>query len=94
MFVVYVNDITEGVGSYISLFIDDAKLLSKISNHNDSEELQNDIDIWMEQDMGIGNECKKISCTGLQSLIWKTWDQTPFGFRNGRFLVYMLTFFR
>ena len=45
MFVVYVNDITEGVSSYISLFIDDAKLLSKISNHNDSEELQNDIDI-------------------------------------------------
>ena len=32
----------EGV-SYISLFADDAKLLKKIGNHKDCEELQNDI---------------------------------------------------
>ena len=43
MFVVYVNDMTEGVSSYISLFADDAKLLRKIRNHKDCEELQNDI---------------------------------------------------
>ena len=41
--VVYVNDMTEGVSIYISLFADDAKLLRKIRNHKDCEELQNDI---------------------------------------------------
>ena len=30
MFLVYVNDRTEGLGSYISLFVDDEKLLRKI----------------------------------------------------------------
>ena len=34
---------TEGVSSYISLFADDAKLLRKVGNHKDCEELQNDI---------------------------------------------------
>ena len=43
MFLVYINDVTEGVSSYISLFADDAKLLRKIRNHKDCEELQNDI---------------------------------------------------
>ena len=43
IFLVYVNDMTEGVSSYIILFADDAKLLRKIRNHKDCEELQNDI---------------------------------------------------
>ena len=43
MFLVYVNDMTEGVSSYISLFADDAKLLRKIRNHKDCKELQNGI---------------------------------------------------
>ena len=43
MFLIYVNDMTDGVNSYISLFADDAKLLRKISNHKDCEELQKDI---------------------------------------------------
>ena len=34
---------TKGVSSYISLFADDAKLLRKIGNHKNCEELQNDI---------------------------------------------------
>ena len=34
---------TEGVSSYISLFADDAKLLRKIGNYKDCEELQIDI---------------------------------------------------
>ena len=34
---------TERVNSYISLFADDAKLLRKIGNHKDCEEMQNDI---------------------------------------------------
>ena len=33
---------TKGVSSYISLFGDDAKLLKKIRNHKDGEELQYD----------------------------------------------------
>ena len=38
MFLVYVNDLTEGV-SRVSLFADDAKLLRNIRNHKDCEEL-------------------------------------------------------
>ena len=41
MFLIYVNDMTERVSSYISLFANYAKLL--IGNHKDCEELQNDI---------------------------------------------------
>ena len=40
---VYVNDMTEGVNSYLSLLENNAKLLRKIRNHKDCEELQNDI---------------------------------------------------
>ena len=43
MFLIYVNDMPEAVSSYISLFADDAKLLRKISNQKDCEELQNDL---------------------------------------------------
>ena len=32
MFLVYVNNITEGVNSYKSLFVDDARLLRKLEN--------------------------------------------------------------
>ena len=44
MFLIYVNDMTEGVSSYMSLFADDAKLLRKISNQEDCKELQKDLD--------------------------------------------------
>ena len=40
-FLIYVNDMTEGLSSYKSLFADDTKLLRKIRNHKDYEELQN-----------------------------------------------------
>ena len=56
MFLVYVNDMTEGVNSYISLFADYAKLLRKIRNHKDCEELQNDINKiyeWTKTGNGI-----------------------------------------
>ena len=43
MFLVYVNHLTEGLSSYISWFADDTKLLRKIRNHKDCEELWNDI---------------------------------------------------
>ena len=44
MFLIYVNDMIEGVSSYTSLFADDAKLLRKISNQEDCQELQRDLD--------------------------------------------------
>ena len=47
---------TEGVSSYISLLADDVKLLRKIRNHKDCEELQNDINkiyAWMDIGNGI-----------------------------------------
>ena len=43
MCLVYVNDITEGVCSYISLFARDVKLLRNIRNHIDCEELHNEL---------------------------------------------------
>ena len=42
MFLVYVNNMT-GVISYVSWFIDDAKLLRKMTNHKDCQWLPNDI---------------------------------------------------
>ena len=36
-----VNNMTEGVSSYINLFVDDAKLLKKIKSHKDCEEVEN-----------------------------------------------------
>ena len=53
--VVNVNDMTEEVSSYISLFADNAKLPRKIRNHKDCEELQNDINkIYEWSKMGNG----------------------------------------
>ena len=43
IFLVYSNDMIEGVSSYISLFVDDATLLRKTRNYKNCEELQNDI---------------------------------------------------
>ena len=44
MFLVYINDMTKGVNSYMSLFADDAKLLRKIESKEDREHLQKDLD--------------------------------------------------
>ncbi len=43
MFLIYINDMTEGINSYMSLFTDDAKLMREIKNQKDCEELQNDV---------------------------------------------------
>lgn len=44
MFMIYINDMVEGVDSYMSLFADDAKIMRKIRNIKDCEELQSDLD--------------------------------------------------
>ena len=47
LFAVYVNDMMEGVSSYISLFADDAKLMRRVNAREDCEALQEDINkIW------------------------------------------------
>ena len=66
MFLIYVNDMTEGVRSYISLFADDAKLLRKIGNHKDCEELLNDINKIYEwsKTWEMEFKCKKMPYIG------------------------------
>merc|ERR1712035_47130 len=47
MFAVYANDMVEGLGSYVSLFADDAKLLRKVEREEDCMALQQDLEkIW------------------------------------------------
>ena len=66
MFLIYVNDMTEGVCSYISLFADVAKLLRKIGNHKDCEELENDINKIYEwsKTWEMKFNAKKMPCIG------------------------------
>ncbi len=47
MLAVYVNDMMDGVTSYLSMFADYAKLLRQVSDVKDCEALQSDLDeIW------------------------------------------------
>ncbi len=45
MFAVHVNDMTEGVKSYMSLFADDAKIMRRVKNEEDCNLLKRDLDI-------------------------------------------------
>ena len=44
MFLIYINDMVEGVNSYTNLFADDAKIMRKIVVEDDCKRLQEDID--------------------------------------------------
>ena len=44
MFLIYINDLPEGVKSYMSLFADDAKIMKTIKNEESCKELQEDLD--------------------------------------------------
>ena len=44
LFVLYINDLPDAVDSYAYLFADDTKLFSEITNRNDMEILQQDLD--------------------------------------------------
>lgn len=44
MFVIYINDMTEGVTSYMNMFADDAKLLRRVTNEEDCMALNQDLD--------------------------------------------------
>ena len=44
MFLIYVNDMPEGVKSYMNMFADDAKIMKRIRNMDDCNALQRDLD--------------------------------------------------
>ncbi len=43
MFLIYMNDMPEGVNSYISILADDANLMKKVKSQRDCEKPQKDI---------------------------------------------------
>ncbi len=44
MFVIYINDMTEGVTGYMNMFTDDAKIMRKVANEEDCVALNQDLD--------------------------------------------------
>ena len=70
----YINDMQEGLNSYIKLFADDAKLFRVIKSHTDCMELQRDIDkihVWSKRwklefnaKRKLEIQCKEVSCDG------------------------------
>ena len=44
MFLIYINDMVEGLNSYTSLFADDAKVMRRVGEEEDCRRLQEDID--------------------------------------------------
>ena len=51
MFQIYINDIAEGLTSYINLFADDAKLMRTVKDEEDCKRLQTDLDRIYEWSM-------------------------------------------
>ena len=52
LFIQYVNDISDGCSSTVSLFADDVKIFRKIKSNYDSDVLQNDLkllEIWAKR---------------------------------------------
>lgn len=43
MFAIYINDMTEGITSYMNLFADDAKIMRKVTNRDDCDALNQDL---------------------------------------------------
>ena len=43
MFLIYVNDLVDGIGSYASLFADDVKIMKRIERREDCMMLQDDL---------------------------------------------------
>ena len=51
MFLIYVNDLPEGLSSYMSMFADDAKIMKHIKSFESCRELQEDLDrlhVWSQ----------------------------------------------
>ena len=48
LFVIFINDLDEGVRNHILKFADDTKLFSQVSTNEDAEKLQKDLSILNE----------------------------------------------
>ena len=44
MFLIYINDLPDGVSSYMNMFADDAKIMRQVRNPEDCQKLQQDLD--------------------------------------------------
>lgn len=69
MFAIYLNDMDDGINSYMSFFTDDAKLMRKVSTKEDCESLQQDLNKLLEwsQKWEMDFKIKKMQYKG----IWK-----------------------
>ena len=66
LFMIYINDLPEGIKSFMSMFADDTKVLKRIEDEESCRELQNDLDMlqqWSEKWLMTFNasKCKVIS---------------------------------
>ena len=48
LFLIYINDLDEGIKSLILKFADDTKIFRKIVSDEDSRQLQNDLDLLLQ----------------------------------------------
>ncbi len=62
IFVVYINDMTEGINSYMSLLEDDARLLRRVKNEEDCHELKRDLDRMYMWSQTWGMEFSSSKC--------------------------------
>ena len=62
MFLIYINDLDEGIKSLILKFADDTKIFRKIVSDEDWRQLQNDLDLllqWAAEDWQMTFNIKK-----------------------------------
>ena len=62
LFVIYINDMPEGVNSYINMFADDAKMMRKVTHERDCEELERDLERVHEWSRKWGMEFNAKKC--------------------------------
>jgi len=81
LFVVYINDIWRNIDSCIRIFADNCIIYRKITNKDDIEELQKDLDTlgeWL-----VENEMKINPAKSKAIRFTRAWVQTPLGYSLG-----------
>ena len=77
MFLVFINDLPEGLNSYMSMFADDVKIMKQIKSRSDCEELQRDLDKLYEWNQTWKMEFNATKCHVLEmgkSKYRPSWD--------------------